>query len=1422
MSDNSLGRLELELTADASKLRQEIEAAERISKQKAESINASLQSAFSGNFQGKGQQIGDSVVRGIDGRLRDSKGRFVKSTEDAFGNPSQYQSHGRKIGDGISSGIQQSLKASSSALSRVFDGIFQGIGQSIFRAVMSPLSGSFNFIGDSVGQANRIEALTTALKYVSGNSQEAVANMKFLRDASDQLGYSLTALIPGFNSLAASTKGTQLEGQETRNIFYSIVEAGRTLGLSNEQIKNSLLAVSQMAGKNIVSMEELRGQLGESLPSAIQIFARAMGVSVQQFTKMVESGQVGADALTKFSRQINKEMGSAVPAALNTAAAASTNLQNQIEKLQENLGKGLQPATTASAKFLAQTLAEIQNSTAFDALNAEATKFADFLKENPQYAKLLGSALDELLTTGMKALVAEAERLLQYLEKNPDAIKQGIAQIADFGKIVADVVRFCGEVAGNLKTWNEWLRKSNEVLYGSGNLLEGVNKFLDYSKSVLTTWQGIVSTMANATGMSSDLKQTGNERPDSKAAALRDAIMGQESSGDHRAVNTKSGALGLYQIMPDNLPSWSKAAVGREVSPDEFLNDPKLQTKIANHQMATMFRTAMNSSGGNEDIAVRKVASEWYSGQQGLYDDPTPQSYGGESYPSIRDYTLSVLQRYKPIAAKLGNLNQSGNAPQSGGAMSDNSSASGGINTSSRSISTETSKGVSGVDFNAAPPQQQQEKIYPVIGSFPITSGYGNRQHPTRGGIRFHDGIDLGTPIGTPVVSPMDGKVIRSGGTQGKDGEFGGYGRLVEVAFKDGTTAFFAHLSQNLVKVGEQVKAGQILAKTGSSGDGTGPHLHLGASKNGQSIDPSFLLGYKRINSPTQGTAAGSNALTDLQAEQEAAKEARELLAKRRAKDKEATDRARLERDRDLALQRQREDAESESAIAKTRNPELKSQLQNQAQIAQKNRAAEDQIQKAKDDLADLIAARTAKVQDGAEGGIDYSKAIENQKKYIASLESLKSSLSEAPKAEWANKVTESLEKLTKATNEGGDAVFEMANQYENGDSPAIQHIKNLNSINAAYESQKQRINETLKSAKELAAVAPSADLSAIIGRNEANLQRLEEGQRRAIERANALEAKADEERAKQQRIDQISAGGERRNTLASGRLGLLQGQISLGNLIGGDTRDLQREEASLKEALRFEDQIDGLKQLHEQGKISFLTLQDLTRQAEQLNEVNLASINQQFNETREIINDNVLPPFKSFVTEMWQGTKSVGDAFKNMISGLLQNLAQLAVNKLFTSLFGKLFGGIGGEFSGVPDIASPILNFSGGGDVPAISGNSFRSGYGEISAALQREGPNAVLSALTPGEKVLDITEAMQYRRMFPNGIGSVANFAMGGDVGGIAPIAMGGGSGTIINIPVTVGSDSNIDPKAMSEAVRATVNDEIMRQKRQGGQFW
>jgi tape measure domain-containing protein len=124
---------------------------------------------------------------------------------------------------------------------------------------------------------------------------------------------------------------------------------------------------------------------------------------------------------------------------------------------------------------------------------------------------------------------------------------------------------------------------------------------------------------------------------------LRQAILGQESGGNPQAVNTRTGALGLYQVMPDNLPSWSQQTVGRSVSREEFLSDPALQTTIVNGIMGKMLETALSGSS-DMNTSIRKVASEWYSGQQSLYDDNSPVAGGAE--PSIREYTTQVLGRY--------------------------------------------------------------------------------------------------------------------------------------------------------------------------------------------------------------------------------------------------------------------------------------------------------------------------------------------------------------------------------------------------------------------------------------------------------------------------------------------------------------------------------------------------------------------------------------------------------------------------------------------------------------------------------------------------------------------------------------------------------------------------------------------------------
>ncbi|MGG6281799.1 peptidoglycan DD-metalloendopeptidase family protein [Leptolyngbya sp. AN03gr2] len=148
--------------------------------------------------------------------------------------------------------------------------------------------------------------------------------------------------------------------------------------------------------------------------------------------------------------------------------------------------------------------------------------------------------------------------------------------------------------------------------------------------------------------------------------------------------------------------------------------------------------------------------------------------------------------------------------------------------------------------------QSVMRRVFPLLSRFRITSPYGMRIHPVLGVPRLHDGIDFATPTGTPVLSPVKGRVIRAGGTRGTDGPFTGYGLLVEIEYGDKETVFFAHLDQILVKVGEMVQAGQLVARSGGTGLGTGEHLHLGYSKNNQSRNPDFMNRWAVISSPIQ------------------------------------------------------------------------------------------------------------------------------------------------------------------------------------------------------------------------------------------------------------------------------------------------------------------------------------------------------------------------------------------------------------------------------------------------------------------------------------------------------------------------------------------------------------------------------------------
>ncbi len=124
--------------------------------------------------------------------------------------------------------------------------------------------------------------------------------------------------------------------------------------------------------------------------------------------------------------------------------------------------------------------------------------------------------------------------------------------------------------------------------------------------------------------------------------------------------------------------------------------------------------------------------------------------------------------------------------------------------------------------------------------SWPVSDGrlssrFGYRRHPLTGKIRFHRGIDLAAPHGTPIRAFRAGTVIFSGPR-------GGYGYAVDIQHENGVVTRYAHNSKNLVRVGARVRAGDPIAKVGSTGHSTGPHIHFEVIRRGERIDPLKFL----------------------------------------------------------------------------------------------------------------------------------------------------------------------------------------------------------------------------------------------------------------------------------------------------------------------------------------------------------------------------------------------------------------------------------------------------------------------------------------------------------------------------------------------------------------------------------------------------
>ena len=117
------------------------------------------------------------------------------------------------------------------------------------------------------------------------------------------------------------------------------------------------------------------------------------------------------------------------------------------------------------------------------------------------------------------------------------------------------------------------------------------------------------------------------------------------------------------------------------------------------------------------------------------------------------------------------------------------------------------------------------------VTQFNVSSGFGVRSDPFRGGAAMHAGVDMMGAYGTPIYATADGYVGRAGWT-------GGYGNLVELEHGKGIETRYGHLSAILVHPGQQVRRGDLIARMGSTGRSTGTHLHYEVRIDGHAVNP--------------------------------------------------------------------------------------------------------------------------------------------------------------------------------------------------------------------------------------------------------------------------------------------------------------------------------------------------------------------------------------------------------------------------------------------------------------------------------------------------------------------------------------------------------------------------------------------------------
>ncbi len=312
--------------------------------------------------------------------------RNAAASRTAGSNLALFSDVGRK-----SLGTYQRLRGQILGLTAAYVGFYQVI----------------NTVQNAVAATNRNQSLMVGLRTVNnGDAAAAASDYRFLRQEAERLGLVFDDLAPQFANVAISGKTLGMNTTQVRDLFSDTATAAAAMNLSVADAEGVFRAVTQVMSKGKVQAEELRGQLGDRLPGAVAIFAKASNLSLKDLDKQLEKGTLGVDFLVRGMKEYANVYADEI-------GNISTRLQAYINNAKNAYNDFLRSLLTgANDEKLKQAFARI--STFFR--SSEGQKFAESL------ATAFGKAIDvfidlanriDLVVLAVKAFIAL--QLLKFL-----------------------------------------------------------------------------------------------------------------------------------------------------------------------------------------------------------------------------------------------------------------------------------------------------------------------------------------------------------------------------------------------------------------------------------------------------------------------------------------------------------------------------------------------------------------------------------------------------------------------------------------------------------------------------------------------------------------------------------------------------------------------------------------------------------------------------------------------------------------------------------------------------------------------------------------------------------------------------------------------------------------------------------------------